>query len=122
MSASEIAKRAGSIGAASGEFCSRRRSQARSSRPSSRSAAFRNASKNRSRCAASSRAQPSIVASVRSVRRISRAYKWNSANENGKTEIPNMLKWCRRADPALTHALGRTQTTDAERPLALMRW
>ena len=100
MSASEIVKRAGSIGAASGGFWSRRRSQARSSSRSSRSAAFRNASKNRWRCAASSRAQPCIVASVRSMRRISRALKRNSAKENRKTKNANMLKWCGRAVPA----------------------
>ena len=27
-----------------------------------------------------------------------------------KTKFANMLKWCRRADPALTHALGRTRS------------
>jgi len=71
MSASEIAKLAGST-AASGGYLSRRRSQARSSSLSSRSAARTNASKNRWRCAASSRPQPSIIASNRSTRRISR--------------------------------------------------
>jgi hypothetical protein len=47
ISASEIVKLAGSIGSASGGYWSRLRSQARSSSLSSRSAAFRNASKNR---------------------------------------------------------------------------
>ena len=68
-------KRAGSIGAASGGFLSRRRSQARNSSLSSRSAAFRPAWKNRSRCCGLSRAQPCIVASNRSMRRISRAFE-----------------------------------------------
>ena len=50
MSRSEIAKAARSTGAASGGFLSRRRSQARNSSGLSRSAAFRPAWKNRSRC------------------------------------------------------------------------
>ena len=52
-------KRAGSIGGASGAVLTRRRSQARNSSLSSRSAAFKPALKNRSRCAPSSCAQPS---------------------------------------------------------------
>ena len=68
-------------------------------KPVEPSAAFTNASKNRWRCAASSRTQPCIVASVRSVRRISRAFKRNSAKENRKTKT---MKWRGRAVPALT--------------------
>ena len=75
MSASANMKVAGSIGAASGGFLSRRRSHARNSSGSSRSAAFRPAWKKRSRCCGSSRAQPCIVASNRSTRRISRAFE-----------------------------------------------
>ena len=36
------------------------------------------------------------------------AYRRKSAKENGKTKIPNMLKWCRRAVPAVPYALQRT--------------
>jgi hypothetical protein len=72
MSASEIAKLAGSIGAASGGFWSRRLSHARNASLSSRNAARTNASKNRWRCGASSLAQP-YVASKRSLCRISLA-------------------------------------------------
>ena len=97
ISASEIVKRAGSIGAASGGFWRRRRSQARSSSLSSRSAAFRNASKNRWRCAALSRPQ----GLHRRLEKITAPHPamLNSAMENGKTEIPNMPKGCRRAVP-----------------------
>jgi hypothetical protein len=59
MSASANIKRAGSIGAASGGFWSRRRSHARSSSRSSRSAAFTNASKTAG--AALRRAAPSLA-------------------------------------------------------------
>jgi hypothetical protein len=38
--------------------------------------------------------------------------KSDSANKNGKSKNPNMRKWCRRADPALSYALGRTRETD----------
>jgi hypothetical protein len=72
MSSAEIAKLAGSAGAEIGGYLSFRRSQARSSSRSPRNAARRNCSKKRCRCPASSRPQPSNVASARSVRRISR--------------------------------------------------
>ena len=58
MSRSEIAKRAGSTGAASGLFRSRFRSQSLIATRSSRNAALTNASKNWSRCAGSSLDQP----------------------------------------------------------------
>src|SRR5207302_1687207 len=41
----------------------------------------------------------------------SRELKRNSANENRKTEIPNMLKGCGRAVPAVYSALQRTRKT-----------
>jgi hypothetical protein len=62
ISASEIVKLARSIGAASGGFLSRRKSQARRASASSRNAALRNISKNRWRCAASRRCQLVIIA------------------------------------------------------------
>ena len=61
MSASEIEKRAGSIGAASGLFRSRFLSQSRIATRSSRNAALTNASKNWSRCAGSSLDSPPLL-------------------------------------------------------------
>ena len=84
MSALEIAKLAGSTGAASGGSVRRRRSQSRNSCRSRRNAAFKPDRKNRSRCAGLSRTQPAIVRSNRSCR-IARPF--SSANE-----IPNMLR------------------------------
>ena len=76
MSVFEMAKLAGSTGAASGGSISRRRSQARSSCRSRRSAARRNASANRWRWRSSSRAHAFIVRSNNgSARGISQPFK-----------------------------------------------
>ena len=102
MSASEIAKRIGSTGAASGLFRSRFQSQSRIAIRSSRNAALKNARKNRSRCNGLSRSQATVVASTKSMRRIFFAFPLKSgwANETTKTNIGNILNRCRRAVPA----------------------
>ena len=107
MSRSEITKRAGSIGAASGGFLSRRRSQARNSSLSSRSAAFRPARNNRSRSDGSSCAQPAIVALYKSMRAGIRETleKRSAKNKSPKTKIRNTLKARGRAvPPSVSHA------------------
>ena len=99
MSACEIAKRAGSTGAASGGSPIRRRSQARNSCRSRRSAAFSPAWKNRSRCCGVSLAQPCIVVSNRSACRISQSFKTRiqqTKHKNQKTQICSGLAVARR--------------------------
>jgi hypothetical protein len=60
-----------------------------------------------------SRAQPCIVASNRSTRRISRAFeKRDSAKDTQKTKIANMRKGCGRAVPPLFYQPQRTRETD----------
>ena len=111
-SASEIVKRARSIGAASGWFLSRRRSQARELKPVEPQ---RRLQERLEKPLALRWVEPrpaSIVASNRSTRRISRAFEKRSAKETTKTKIANMLKGRRRAVPAGTHFLSRTRTTD----------
>jgi len=92
MSRSEIAKHAGWVGAASGAVLTRRKSQARNLSRSSRSAAFRPAWKNRSRCCGSSRAHPFIRTDRCGASRVlfkSGSSKGNTKNEKRKyAEVP----------------------------------
>ena len=88
-------------------FLSRRRSQARNSSLSSRSAAFRPARNNRSRSDGSSCAQPAIVALYKSMRAGIRETleKRSAKNKSPKTKIRNTLKARGRAvPPSVSHA------------------
>jgi hypothetical protein len=109
ISASEIAKLAGSIGTASGGIGAA--AEAKLAAQACRAAAPPSRTPRKTAGAARRRASPSLASSPRSDQ--CAAYReLNSAKKNGKTKNANMLKLCRRAVPALTHALGRTRTTD----------